>query len=123
MYATCGHPTSIQQAREDPSKGKNDASDSLHRRDKIALDLHTATILAAIKNTKKTLEIKIEAVTIDVTLQREDHKKLADRLTGGESTLVQARPMILSQDEKLAQLEKVVKSFCAKMDDALVEIM
>ncbi|KAJ1113187.1 hypothetical protein NDU88_001442 [Pleurodeles waltl] len=75
----------------------------------MALDLHTATILAAIEDTKESLERKIETMATDINLLWEDHKKLADRVADAEFTLVQTRPTILSHNEKLAHLEKDVK--------------
>ncbi|KAJ1157908.1 hypothetical protein NDU88_010605 [Pleurodeles waltl] len=113
-----GQPKSSQQTRGDPSKGENDAPDPVQHRDEMALDSHTAMILAAMKDTKESPERKIKTMVTYVNLLREDNKKLADRVVDVESTLAQARPRTLCHDEKLAQLEKDSKVLRERMEDA-----
>ena len=76
------------------------------------LDTHTKQfekILAAIRDTKCALEAKIDTVALDVGLLREDHKKLADRVSEIEFTHSTVRPSV-------QQLQKEVKNITVDIE-------
>ena len=51
------------------------------------LDAHTEKILSVIRYTKAALQLKIDAMALNIGVLRADHKKMAKRMAEMKSTL------------------------------------
>ena len=75
-------------------------------------------ILAAIQDTKNTLEAKIDNVALDVGLLRADHKKLAERVKVIEETNKMAHPEIQTLRQDVTRITNDVENLHKRAEEA-----
>ncbi|KAJ1108057.1 hypothetical protein NDU88_005441 [Pleurodeles waltl] len=76
-----------------------------------------STIMAAISDLKQTLEPKLDAVTIDVSLVRADFKKLTEKATRAETHIQALKSMSKRLEEHVQLLAKLQKAMEARLED------
>ena len=85
------------------------------------LDTHTEQfekILTAIRDTKCALEAKIDTVAVDVGLLREDHKKLAARVSEVESTHSTVRPSVQQLQKEVRNITTDIETLRRRAEEA-----
>ncbi|KAJ1153746.1 hypothetical protein NDU88_006504 [Pleurodeles waltl] len=73
--------------------------------------------MTAVKDLKETIELKLDAVTIDVTLGWADYQKLSKKLTSNESTVGGLQNTTKLLEEKVDKLEKAHIQMAASLED------
>ncbi|KAJ1135409.1 hypothetical protein NDU88_001849 [Pleurodeles waltl] len=68
------------------------------------------TVLLAIKESRKAIERKIDNLTIDLSLLRDDHRKLAERVGTNEKTITLVTTMQKTTSSELMDLTSRVKT-------------
>ncbi|KAJ1193901.1 hypothetical protein NDU88_003197 [Pleurodeles waltl] len=83
----------------------------------LGLEAHTVTKLAAIQDTKSTLENNIESVSQEVALLQADQRNLVERVDTAEQSLEQLMLMVMGIGDclEMLEVENVVKA--VKPDD------
>ena len=75
-------------------------------------------ILQAIDHTRERLETKIDAVTVGLSLLRDDHRKLTDRVTLNERAIGELQPSLRVTHDQLAELTDRVRFLEGRAEDA-----
>ena len=75
-------------------------------------------ILNAIEHTRERLETKTDEVTVDLSILRDDHKKLAERVTRNESAVGGLQPTVKDTQTQLAELTDHVRYLEGRAEDA-----
>ena len=83
-----------------------------------SLDSKLDAVLAAIEQSRSSLEQKIDTVAADLSLLHADHRKLTDRVQETERTLSQLQPEVKSLDESVLSLLDRVRFLEGRAEDA-----
>ena len=75
-------------------------------------------ILAAVEHTRENLEAKIDMVTVNLSLLRDDHKKLASRVSTTEQSLWDLQPKVKETQTRRHELMDRVRYLEGRAEDA-----
>ena len=75
-------------------------------------------ILAAVEHTRECLESKIDTVAANLSLLRDDHKKLSERVTATERSLSEFQPTSKELQSQLHELTDRVRFLEGRVEDA-----
>ena len=75
-------------------------------------------ILNAIERARERLESKIDEVTVGLTLLRDDHKKLADRVAQTERSIREVQPQVKDQHAQILELADQIRFLEGRAEDA-----
>ena len=67
---------------------------------------------------RERLEMKIDDVAVGLTLLRDDHKKLSDRVVQAERSLVDLRPQVSDHHDQLLDLTDRIRFLEGRAEDA-----
>ena len=77
-----------------------------------------ADILQAITTSREVLETKIDTLATDMGLLRDNHRRLAERVTTNEREMSEVSPMLTSMRSRMEEMEGKVKSLEIRAEEA-----
>ncbi|KAJ1164655.1 hypothetical protein NDU88_005089 [Pleurodeles waltl] len=76
------------------------------------------SILQIVQSSREALESKIDTLTVDLTLLREDHRQLTDRVVTNEKSLEQLAPNCQKLTKNMSESTSRIKTLETRAEDA-----
>ncbi|KAJ1209628.1 hypothetical protein NDU88_005002 [Pleurodeles waltl] len=111
------NPKNIKSEEEGTTRQKIRGNKQMPLLAQNGLEMHTTTILEAIKETKMALGQRIYSTSWEVSLPKTDHKKLADRASATERTVAYVHPRVMEKTASFRVMDKEVAALVDKLHE------